>query len=138
MTSIQVTFKGPTFDITISGNSAKEIADEYARFNKELEGALGLERTRAPAQTSATVTRKAARPTTPGSLSDDIIELVSEGFFDKSRTLAEVKDALAAKGIIKPSTTLSGVMKDLVKRRILIREHQTIGKKQVWVYRKLS
>jgi hypothetical protein len=134
----QVTFKGSTLDITISGDSAKEIADEYARFNKELEEALGLKRGEASAHAPNTVSRKAVRPATQGSLSDDIIELVSEGFFDKSKTLAEAKDALAAKGVIKPITTLSGVMQDLVKKRSLSREHQTMGKKEVWVYRKLS
>lgn len=134
----QVTFKGSTLDITISGESAREIVEEYVRFNKELEEALGLKQAQTAAQAGATVSRKEIRPATPGSLSEDIIELVSEGFFDKSKTLAEVQDRLAAKGIIKPITTLSGVMQDLVKKRILSREHQMIGKKEVWVYRKLS
>ena len=132
----QVTSKGSRFDITISGDSASEIVKDYVELSKELEQAIGARQPQNHPRTTGT--RKSVRPGTPGSLSDDVSELVSEGFFDTPKTLGQVKDALAAKGIIKPVTTLSGVMQELVKRKVLSRERQTIGKKQVWAYRKLS
>lgn len=136
MPTKQVTFKGSKFDITISGDSATEIVKDYVQFSKELELAIGSTQTQTHPRTTGA--RKSVRTATAGSLSNDVSGLVSEGFFDTPKTLGQVKDALATKGIIKPLTTLSGVMQELVKRKVLSRERQTIGKKQVWVYRKLS
>jgi hypothetical protein len=135
MPNKQVTFKGSTYDITISGDSASEIVKEYSELAKELEDALtGQSQPQKRARSAAT--GKHLQLTSPGSLSHDVSGLVSEGFFDGPKTLAQVKGALATKGIIKPVTTLSGVMQDLVKKRILTRDQQTIGNKKVWVYLK--
>ncbi|MBZ5703541.1 MAG: hypothetical protein LAN84_17050 [Acidobacteriia bacterium] len=53
------------------------------------------------------------------SATDAILELKEEGFFDKPKALAEVKDKLASQGMIYPLTSLSGVVLGLVRRRRL-------------------
>ena len=50
---------------------------------------------------------------------DAILELKEEGFFDKPKALADIKEKLADQGMIHPLTTLSGVVLVLVRRRQL-------------------
>jgi hypothetical protein len=134
MTSIQVTFKGPKIDITIPGDSAKTIVKDYERVSEEI-GKL-LKSKKAHNVHVLRQTRPYAVATRTSSLSSRVVEIVNDGFFDKERTLKEVKEALAKLGIIKPLSTLSGVMQRLVKNRILRRDRKTIGKNIVWVYQK--
>ncbi|MGH9427354.1 MAG: hypothetical protein ACRD2L_13755 [Terriglobia bacterium] len=53
------------------------------------------------------------------SSTDAILELKEEGFFDKPKALADVKEKLASQGMIYPLTSLSGVVLGLVRRRQL-------------------
>ena len=64
--------------------------------------------------------------------SDLVIELREEGFFDKPKTLGEISHALENKGYLYPTTTLSGLVLGLVKRKQLGRKREN-GK---WVYGK--
>lgn len=50
---------------------------------------------------------------------DAILELKEEGFFDKPKALADVKEKLASQGMIYPMTSLSPVVLILVRRRQL-------------------
>jgi hypothetical protein len=50
---------------------------------------------------------------------DAILELNEEGFFDKPKALADVKEKLASQGMIYPITSLSPVVLRLVRRRQL-------------------
>jgi len=61
-----------------------------------------------------------------------ILELREEGYFNKPKSLREIMDALQEKGYVFKITSLSGIMADLVKRRILGR--RKINKK--WRYGK--
>ena len=64
--------------------------------------------------------------------SDLIVSLKEDGFFDKTKALAEIAKALEEKGYIYPMTTLSGVVLGLVQRKLL-------GRKKLdgrWVYGK--
>ena len=58
------------------------------------------------------------------SATDAIQELNEEGFFDKPKGLADIKQKLADQGMIYPVTTLSGVVLGLVRRRKLGRVRQ--------------
>ena len=63
---------------------------------------------------------------------DLIVGLRDNDFFSQPRTLNDIVDALAEKGYAYPATTLSGVMINLVKNRV-------VGRKKVegkWVYGK--
>jgi len=64
--------------------------------------------------------------------SDLLIGLRESGFFNKAKTLAEMGNALEEKGFLYPTTTLSGVVLGLVKRREL-RRKKVEGR---WVYGK--
>jgi hypothetical protein len=64
------------------------------------------------------------------SATDAILELNEEGFFDKPKGLADIKQKLADQGMIYPVTTLSGVVLPLVRRRQLGRVKQ----KGRWTY----
>src|SRR5438876_948239 len=44
------------------------------------------------------------------SATDAILELKEEGFFDKPKALADIKEKLADQGMIYPLTSLSGVV----------------------------
>ena len=59
-----------------------------------------------------------------------ILKLCEGGFFDKSRTLFDIKDKLAENGLIYPKTTLSGVLIGLVRRRELGR----VKGEKMWGY----
>jgi len=61
-----------------------------------------------------------------------IVNLRESGFFNKPKTLGEISETLEEKGFLYPTTTLSGVVLGLVKRREL-RRKKTGGK---WVYGK--
>ena len=64
--------------------------------------------------------------------SDLIVELKEDGYFDKPKTLREIAQALESQGYLYPTTTLSGVVLGLVKKKLL-------GRKKVdrkWVYGK--
>lgn len=65
-------------------------------------------------------------------ISDLVIEIKEEGFFDKPKNLTEIMNTLEEKGHICPITTLSGVMMSLVQKKLL-RRKKVDGK---WVYGK--
>ena len=64
--------------------------------------------------------------------SDLIVNLRESGFFNKPKSLGEVATALEEKGFLYPTTTLSGVVLGLVKKREL-RRKKVEGQ---WVYGK--
>jgi hypothetical protein len=66
------------------------------------------------------------------SASDLIIGLREEGFFEKPKSLGDIGVALEERGFLYPSTTLSGVVLGLLKKRELLRK-KSEGK---WVYGK--
>ena len=70
----------------------------------------------------------------PGSLTERVLAIKSEGFFKTQRALGEVREALGSHGWHYPATTMSGVMQGLVQRRQLRRERVSDGKKKVWKY----
>ncbi len=50
---------------------------------------------------------------------DFVLELREQGFFDKPKTLAAIKDKLAENGLIYPITSLSGVVLAQVRKKNL-------------------
>jgi len=70
------------------------------------------------------------------SLSGRILVLKDEGFFNKQRTISEVREELSAHGWHYPLTTLSGALQALVRppknqlRRVRVQQ----GKRKIWKY----
>lgn len=71
---------------------------------------------------------------TARSLSERILALQGEGFFDSPRAIASVREGLQAHGWHYPVTTLSGALQTLVQKRKLRRERLRDGKKVIWKY----
>ena len=77
---------------------------------------------------------KAASVKAKFNATDGILGLREEGFFNKQKTLLDIKRALDEQGLIYPVTTLSGVVLRQVRKRNLRR----IKEKKSWVYVKGS
>lgn len=63
-----------------------------------------------------------------------IIEMIEDDFFNKARTLGQVKAELGNRGHHIPLTHLSIPMQRLCQKRKLRRQKTTEGKKQVYTY----
>lgn len=61
---------------------------------------------------------------------DGILALRDAGFFDRPKSLVQVKQALEEQGMIYPVTSLSGRVLELVRRRLLGRVKQN----KMWHY----
>lgn len=72
--------------------------------------------------------KASSRPT----LTDKARELIEEGFFDKPKGLANIKQGLEEQGYFVPITTLSPIVLNLVKRKELRR----IKQQNKWAYAK--
>lgn len=81
--------------------------------------------------------RHQARPTNEdkpfSGLTEEIFNLVSEGFFDQSKTLAEIQKKLKEGGVNKPTTSLMKPIILLIRKKMLIRTKPEKGQYQ---YRK--
>ena len=104
--------------ITIEGNS-EEISDIVSVIQRRESG----QPTRSPTKTTTSKNKVT-------SLTDLIIEMREEGYFDKPQGLIEVKKILEEKGHIYPVTTLSGQLLKAVKKGVLRR----LKENGVWVY----
>ncbi len=74
--------------------------------------------------------KRVLRKSRPETATSTIIELKDSGFFNKPKTIADIKVALAEKGMIYPSSSLSPILLRLVKKRRLSR----IKKNKIWCY----
>jgi len=110
--------------ITIEGTE-KEVADILATF--ERSAAIGHVKA---VMARGRIERKEERKRL--NVSDLVVTLKEEGFFDKTKGLADIANALEERGYICPVTTLSGVMLGLVQKRSF-RRKRVEGK---WVYGK--
>ncbi len=61
---------------------------------------------------------------------DIILSLKEDDFFNKPKTMLDIKHAIEEQGMIYPMTTLSGVLLKLVRRRELAR----IKENKKWCY----
>ena len=110
--------------ITIEGTE-KEVSEILTKF----------ERTTSIGQVKATITKVRAdkkEQKARSSISDLVVTLKEEGFFEKAKGLSEIGEKLEERGYFCPVTTLSGVMLGLVKRHLF-------GRRKVdnkWVYGK--
>jgi hypothetical protein len=110
--------------ITIEG-SEHEVSNILAGFDR----LAGVQQTKAQMARHRAERKEERKRMTA---SDIILGLQDDGFFNKPKTLTEIAEALEEKGHIYPTTSLSGVMLALVKRRLFGRK-KTDGK---WVYGK--
>jgi len=110
--------------ITIEGTE-KEVSNIIAQF----ERGIITGRTKVKPSKVAILKKEQKKNRT---ISDLVIELKEEGFFEKPKNLTEIMNTLEEKGHICPITTLSGVMMGIVQKKLL-RRKKVDGK---WVYGK--
>ena len=82
----------------------------------------------APAKESKKFSK--AKTNSKPTITDTIREILAEGFFDKPKSLAELKQGLEEQGTFIPITTLSAIVLGLVKGKELRR----IKQDKKWVY----
>lgn len=66
-------------------------------------------------------------------LTKKILTLIQEGFFDEPRDISEISKRLRRWGYNKPTTSLSGPLRELVKKNFLDRD-KLDGEKSVYKY----
>lgn len=88
---------------------------------------------KAAAKKRSTVGEKSKRPTRGGPQAY-VEELVEEGFFNKPKTIANVKAELENRGHHIPMTSVSGPLQKLCQRKTLRRQRVKSGKKQTFAY----
>lgn len=123
MATVNITTKSGT-RITIEG-----AATEVARIVAEIEQPPHPRSHKT--QSEAVAPAPKARKTSP-SIGEMLIALKEEKFFDKPKNLSEIAAELEKSGYLYPTTTLSGVVLSLLKRKQLTRTKKA-GK---WVYGK--
>ena len=73
-------------------------------------------------------------PGQANTLSERILMLQADGFFDTPKVIGAVREGLQVHGWHYPVTTLSGTLQALVQRRKLRRERVKDNNKVVWRY----
>jgi hypothetical protein len=136
MSKFQVTFKGDNFDVTIFGDNAQQIVEDYRTLNDQLNKSLGVRRKGQELKKPIPLAVKVSASSQ--GLPARILDLVHEGFFDSNRRLQEIQEALKKKGVTKPVTTIAPRLMELVQKGLIERDYETPGEKKVWVYRKAS
>lgn len=111
--------------IVLDGTS-EELAQILAVVQQKEEKSLKKERPK--------VASNNKREKSGSSLTDMLIEIREEGYFDRPQGLVEIKQILEEKGHIYPITTLSPMLLRLVKKRMLRR----MKEEKRWVYVKGS
>ena len=125
--AIQIIFKSDTRDIVISGDSVEQIVAKYNEIIKRLDLAI-------PKKRKKQVLKAPEEAKKSLSIRGRILSMKGDGFFESKRTLDEVKEELAKKGVSKPITTLSPYLTDLVQDNELKRDKKKTDNRTTWVY----
>ncbi|OGI69243.1 MAG: hypothetical protein A2W18_04890 [Candidatus Muproteobacteria bacterium RBG_16_60_9] len=122
----KATIKTPSGAVITVEGSEKEISHVLADFERST--VIGREKVAVTKKTSARKEQKKR-----SAVSDLIVSLKEEGYFDKPKSLTEIVHALEEAGHLIPVTSLSGVMLGLVQKKLFRRKKAVDGK---WAYGK--
>lgn len=90
--------------------------------------------TNAVGETAAeTKDRASSRSSTD--VSGRFARFIRDGFFNKPKTLAELKEQFHKVGVILPRTSLPGLLLKAIRSEVLEREKAVLNGKEVWTYR---
>lgn len=105
-------------------------------FQKILDDLLGVAPAASTRQASAPKKRAVAgtKAASKGGPQAYVEELITDGFFKKPQTIAQVKAELENGGHHIPLTSLSGPLQKLCQRKLLRRQRVKSGKKQTFAY----
>lgn len=128
MPKLQVTFKGNTYDITISGDNIQEIKSEYAKVKKQLEKVISPQRTR------GTDRPKPVLSGLGGLLNQRIMEMISDDFFKTPKTLPDVRFELKNRGYPYGQPSIGMSLLRLVRKKALRRIIEAKNGKKQYFY----
>jgi len=128
---VEITFKGNEYDVTISGETIAQIKDEYNKIKGELKEEFGKNIVAAGLEKRD---KKIVKSKNKETVADKILLLEEGGFFDKPKTLIQIKKKLEEVGFYYPMTSFPPYLLKLCKERKLRRFKEKIGSKDVWVY----
>ncbi|MGA8855900.1 MAG: hypothetical protein WB643_01915 [Candidatus Bathyarchaeia archaeon] len=125
MGRISITFKGTSYDVTITGDDIKEIKREYEKIRQSLDKLTVVQRR------SAEKRPRIERGEFRGLLNQRIMELVDDDFFKIEKTIAEVVAELRNKGYPYSQPAVGMALLTFVRKKLLRRILETKdGKKQ--------
>ena len=126
MGRITVTFKGASYDVTITGDDIKEIKREYERVRVSLGELEVVKRPTAQKQR-----QKVERGEFRGLLNQRIMELANDDFFKIEKTLAMVVAELKNRGYAYAQPAVGMALLTFVRKKVLRRILEAKdGKKQ--------
>lgn len=119
--------------------SVKDPSLKQIAFQKVLDDLLGANEEDLLSQSRSVSSRKPKTQKVRGSVrggpTQYIQELIDDGFFRKSKTISEVKAELGNRGHHIAITSLSGLLQNLCKARVLRRQKlKGPGKRQTFAY----
>lgn len=121
----KATIRTNTGAVIIIEGSEKEVSSLIAAYDGTRSPAQSKRRSPSPGIEKSQSKKREGAP-------DLIVSLREAGFFDKPKSLGEISEALEEKGFLYPTTSLSGAVLGLVKKRDL-RRKKVDGR---WVYGK--
>lgn len=97
----------------------------------------GQNRTAADKSPGVTVAARKERASSRNStdVSGRFTRFIKDGFFNKPRTLAELKQQFHKVGVILPRTSLPGLLLKAIRNEVLERDRVVTNGKEVWTYR---
>lgn len=127
--TIKIVFKGQKYDVEVEGASFEEVQRKYNELKPKIEKMVGKTEI-FHAQHGKTFTSK------KGSVTERLLELKEEGFFETTKTMQDIQKGFAAKGYHYQSTSLPPYLIAACRNKTLRRLKQKIGEKgaERWAY----
>lgn len=129
MGRITVTFKGASYDVTITGDNIKEIKTEYERVRVSLGELEVVKRPTAQKQR-----QKFEHKEFRGLLNQRLMELANEDFFKIEKTLAMVVAELKNRGYAYAQPAVGMALLTFVRKKVLRRILEAKGGKKQYFY----
>lgn len=126
---ITVTFKGASYDVTITGDDVKEIKREYEKVRVSLGELEVVKRPTAQKQR-----QKVGHREFRGLLNQRIMELANDDFFKIEKTLAMVVAELKNRGYAYAQPAVGMALLTFVRKRVLRRILEAKGGKKQYFY----
>jgi hypothetical protein len=127
---ISITFKGTSYDVTITGDDIKEIKREYEKVRRSLDVTVARpQKVERP--------QKVVKGEFRGLLNQRIMELVNDDFFKIEKTITEVVAELRNRGYPYSQPAIGMALLTFVRKKLLRRILETKDGKKQYFYTNL-
>ena len=131
---VELTFKGEKVDVTLKGENIAQIKEEYLKIKDDLEKEFGKTAVDLKPEKKIVHEPKPTGKESKETVADKILALKEEGFFDKPKTLIEIRKRLEEVGFYYPVTSFPPYLLKICEDRKLRRYKEKRGKKNIWIY----